>query len=187
MSKSEKQETSIVVNPLAQPISLPIYCLSITRYPDRKTYFYAYYNDMHVLLCSAFRISWHLLAKYPIEYFKGDYFAIRTFYKLEKVEQYMINALLYIRYAQDFTTALLGGLDPQPEERIYKPIPSHFFGFPEKHLWAVVYYFNMLVINSEDGYEVAYQHRSTLKTYFKNTESPLPIEKIDELLDESIH
>jgi hypothetical protein len=127
------------------------------------------------------------MAKYPIEYIKGNKFAIDTFYKLEKVEQHMINSLLYIRYAQDFRTALLGGLDPQPDERVYKPIPSHFFGFPAKHLWAVIYYFGSLAIDADDGYEISYQHQSILKTYFTNSESPLPIEKIDELLDNSMY
>ncbi len=187
MASTQVEDKKVVTNPLAEAISLPIYCLSIKRYPDKRTYFYAYYTDMHVLLCSALRLEWHALAKYPIEYFKGSYYAIRNFYKMEKVEQYIVNALLYIRYGQDYTTKLLEGLDPLPDERVFKPIPSHFFKFPEKHLWTVIYFFGSLGIHENDGYEVSYQHSSTLKTYFRNTESPLPIEKIDELIDNSLY
>ncbi len=167
--------------------STHIYCLSIKRYPDKKMYFYAYYDSLDVLLYSALRLSWHLAARYPIETYKGSQYVIDLFYKMEKPEQHIINSLLYVRYAQDFRTRLIEHLDPQPEERIFKPIPAHFFGFPQKYIWGVISFLNMIAINDNYGYEVNYQHKSLYKNYFDNKEVPLPLETIDELLDSSVY
>lgn len=182
MSKETKVE-----NPLHKNRNIEIYCLSIRRLPDKRMYFYAYYDNVDVLMYSAFRLSWHLAARYPIETYKGSQYAIDLFYKLEKPEQHMINSLLYIRYAQDYRTRLIEHLDDQPIERIYKPIPAHFFQFPQKYIWGVIIFLNMIAINDNYGYEVNYQHKSILKNYFDNKEEPLPIDKIDELLDNSLY
>lgn len=167
--------------------NIPIYCLSIKRYPDKKMYFCAYYDHMDVLKCSAFRLSWHLAARYPIETFKGNQFAIDLFYKLEKPEQHIINSLLYMRYGQDFRTRLIEYVEPLSEDRVFRPIPGHFFRFPDKNIWGVISYFNMIVINDNYGYEINYQHQSVLKNYFDNKESPLPLDTIDELIDGSVY
>lgn len=164
-----------------------IYSLTIKRYPDKKLYFYAYYDHPDVLKCSAFRLCWHLAGRYPIETYKGSQFAIDLFYKLDKPEQHIVNSLLYMRYGQDFRTRLIEYMEPLPEERVFKPIPGHFFKFPDKHIWGVISYFNTLAINDNYGYEVTCDHRSVLKNYFDNKESPLPLDTIDELLDASIY
>ena len=187
MSNSEEQqeEKKMMKNPMHEMINIPIHCLSIRRLTDNRMYLYAYYEDKRVLLCSALRLVWHLAAVHPIEFYKGSYFAINLFYKLEKVEQHIINTLLYVRYGQDFRTKLIECLEPLGEDRINKPIPSHFFEFPVKYIWSIINYFNMISINEEAGYEIKYHHDAVLKKYYSNKESPLPIEKIDELLDRS--
>ncbi len=163
--------------------NIPIHCLAIRRLTDNKLYLYAYYEDQKVLLCSALRLVWHLAAVHPIEFYKGSYFALNLFQKLEKVEQHIINSLLYVRYGQDFKTRMIEHLEPLGEERIYKAIPPHFFEFPAKYIWGVIHFINTLSINEEFGYEVKYHHDSVLKTYYSNKESPLPISQIDDLLD----
>ncbi len=166
---------------------IPIYCLSIKRYPDKKIYFYAYYDNLDTLLYSALRLSWHLAARYSIDTYKGSQYVIDLFYKMEKPEQHIINSLLYVRYAQDFRTRLIEHLDALPDERIFKPIPAHFYEFPKKYIWGIINFLNMIAINDNYGYEVNYQHKSSLKNYFNNKESPLPLDTIDELLDSSIY
>ncbi len=185
MSNSEntQEEKKMIKNPMHEMKNIPIYCLTIRRLIDNRIYLYAYYEDKRVLLCSALRLMWHIAAVHPIEFYKGNYFALRLFHKLEKVEQHIINSLLYTRYAQDFRTPMIEHLDPLGDDRVYKPIPSHFFEFPAKYIWGVIHFLNTLSINDNFGYEVTYHHDAVLKTYFSNKESPLPIEKIDELLD----
>jgi hypothetical protein len=123
------------------PSTIPIYCLSIKRFPDKRLYFYSYYDHLDILLYSAFRLSWHLAADYPIEMYKGNTFAINEFYKLDKTEQYIINSLLHMRYGQDFNTRLIEHL----EIKDIKPIPAALFKFPHAHIWKVIAYFNSLV------------------------------------------
>ena len=179
-------DTKQVKNPMFEMKNIPIYCLAIRRLPDNRIHYYSYFQDQKVLMCAALRLTWHAASIHPIEFYKGSYFAIELFYKLEKVEQHIINSLLYLRYGQDYRTRLIEHLDPMPEERIHKSIPSHFFEFPSKYIWGVIYFINTLSINDNFGYEIKYHHDSVLKTYFSNKESPLPVEKLDELLDMSM-
>ncbi len=179
-------EENKVKNPMYEIKNIPICCLSIRRLVDNKIHYYSYFEDPKILMCTAFRLVWHLASIHPIEFFKGSYFAINLFHKLEKVEQHIINSLLYMRYGQDLRTKLIEHLDPMPEERINKSIPAHFYEFPSKYIWGVIHFINTLSINENIGYEVSYHHDSVLKNYFRSKESPLPIETLDELLDMSI-
>ena len=82
MSESnQNQDIATIINPIHKFKDIPIYCLSIKRYPDKRMYFYSYYSSREVLLCAAFRLSWHLAAHYPIETYKGSQFVIDLFYK----------------------------------------------------------------------------------------------------------